>query len=154
MDEWLILSKRNFKFDLGDVLLFPSAEPSGVVINKNKKREENEKIFCHLSYSESLTRRFDFERVTNERLPVGLRHMMTGVPDPWLSTLRDGLKAEEARKGWLSWRRGRGEKNSNEHRGRRSSKETSIKNKICLSYDKSVKKSCSHNGKILFVFSQ
>lgn len=53
--EWLILSKRNFKFDLGDVLLFPS---------------------------------------------VGLRHMMTGVPDPWLSTLAAGLKAEdEARDG-------------------------------------------------------
>lgn len=51
VDEWLILSKRNFKFDLGDVLLLPSA--------------------------------------------VGLRHMMTGVPDPWLSTLRAGLKAEE-----------------------------------------------------------
>lgn len=50
MDEWLILSKRNFKFDLGDVLLFTS---------------------------------------------VGLRHMMTGVPDPWLSTLREGLKVDE-----------------------------------------------------------
>lgn len=58
MDEWLILSKRNFKFDLGDVLLLPS---------------------------------------------VGLRHMMTGVPDPWLSTLRAGLKAEEdAIEGWLT----------------------------------------------------
>lgn len=58
MDEWLILSKRNFKFDLGDVLFFPS---------------------------------------------VGLRHMMTGVPDPWLSTLREGLKAEEeAVEGWLT----------------------------------------------------
>lgn len=59
MDEWLILSKRNFKFDLGDVLLFTSA--------------------------------------------VGLRHMMTGVPDPWLSTLREGLKAEEdAIQGWVA----------------------------------------------------
>lgn len=58
VDEWLILSKRNFKFDLGDVLLFTS---------------------------------------------VGLRHMMTGVPDPWLSTLREGLKAEEdAIEGWLA----------------------------------------------------
>lgn len=36
-------------------------------------------------------------------LPVGLRHMMTGVPDPWLSTLREGLKAEEeAVEGWLT----------------------------------------------------
>lgn len=26
VDEWLILSKRNFKFDLGDILLLPSAE--------------------------------------------------------------------------------------------------------------------------------
>lgn len=26
VEEWLILSKRNFKFDLGDVLLLPSAE--------------------------------------------------------------------------------------------------------------------------------
>lgn len=26
VDEWLILSKWNFKFDLGDVLLLPSAE--------------------------------------------------------------------------------------------------------------------------------
>lgn len=26
VDEWLILSKRNFKFDLGDVLFFPSAK--------------------------------------------------------------------------------------------------------------------------------
>lgn len=59
VDEWLILSKRNFKFDLGDVLLLPSA--------------------------------------------VGLRHMMTGVPDPGLSTLRAGLKAEEdAVEGWLA----------------------------------------------------
>lgn len=49
VDEWLILSNRNFKFVLGDVLPFPS---------------------------------------------VGLRHMMTGVPDPWLSMLRAGLKAE------------------------------------------------------------
>lgn len=58
VEEWLILSKRNFKFDLGDVLFFPS---------------------------------------------VGLRHMMTGVPDPWLSTLRAGLKAEEeAIDGWLA----------------------------------------------------
>lgn len=57
VDEWLILSKRNFKFDLGDVLLFTS---------------------------------------------VGLRHMMTGVPDPWLSTLGAGLKAEEEETdGWL-----------------------------------------------------
>lgn len=38
-------------------------------------------------------------------LPVGLRHMMTGVPDPWLSTLRAGLKAEEdAIEGWLAWK--------------------------------------------------
>lgn len=29
--------------------------------------------------------------------------MMTGVPDPWLSTLREGLKAEEdAIEGWLA----------------------------------------------------
>lgn len=59
MDEWLILSKRNFKFDLGDVLLFlPS---------------------------------------------VGLGHMMTGVPGPWLSQLMAGLKAEEEEEvdGWL-----------------------------------------------------
>lgn len=55
VDEWLILSKRNFKLDLGDVLPFPS---------------------------------------------VGLRHMMTGVPEPWLSTLGAGLKAEET-EGWL-----------------------------------------------------
>ena len=27
---------------------------------------------------------------------VGLRHMMRGVPDVWLSTLSDGLKTEEA----------------------------------------------------------
>lgn len=26
VDEWLILSKRNFKFDLGDVLVLPSME--------------------------------------------------------------------------------------------------------------------------------
>lgn len=59
VDDWLILSKRNFKFDLGDVLLFTSA--------------------------------------------VGLRHMMTGVPDAWLSTLREGLKADEdAIEGWLA----------------------------------------------------
>lgn len=58
VDEWLILSNRNFKFDLGDVLFLPS---------------------------------------------VGLRHMMTGVPDPWVSTLREGLKAEEdAMEGWLA----------------------------------------------------
>lgn len=58
MAEWLILSKRNFKFDLGDVLLFTS---------------------------------------------VGLRHMMTGVPVAWLSTLRAGLKtAEEDVEGWLA----------------------------------------------------
>lgn len=56
VDEWLILSNRNFKLDRGDVLLFPS---------------------------------------------VGLRHMMTGVPDPWLSTLGAGLKAEEEMDGWL-----------------------------------------------------
>lgn len=57
VDEWLILSKRNFKLDLGDVLLFPS---------------------------------------------VGLRHMMTGVPGPWLSMLAAGLKAdEEDMVGWL-----------------------------------------------------
>lgn len=37
-------------------------------------------------------------------LPVGLRHMMTGVPVPWLSTLREGLKAEEdAIEGWPAW---------------------------------------------------
>lgn len=58
VDEWLILSKRNFKFDLGEVLVFPS---------------------------------------------VGLRHMMTGVQDPWLSMLSAGLKAEEeAMGGWLA----------------------------------------------------
>ena len=28
-------------------------------------------------------------------LPVGLRHMITGVPELWLSTLRDGLKMDE-----------------------------------------------------------
>lgn len=29
--------------------------------------------------------------------------MMTGLPDPWLSTLRDGLKAEEEDiEGWLA----------------------------------------------------
>lgn len=29
---------------------------------------------------------------------------MTGVPDPWLSTLREGLKAEdEDIEGWLAW---------------------------------------------------
>lgn len=39
-------------------------------------------------------------------LPVGLRHMMTGVPDPWLSTLRAGLKAEDDTEGWLTWETG------------------------------------------------
>lgn len=57
VDEWLILSKRNFKLDLGDVLLFPS---------------------------------------------VGLRHIMTGVPEPGMSTLREGLNADEDDiDGWL-----------------------------------------------------
>ncbi len=45
-------------------------------------------------------------------LPVGLRHMMTGVPDPWQSTLRAGLKAEEdAIEGWLAWREQRADRN-------------------------------------------
>lgn len=36
-------------------------------------------------------------------LPVGLRHMMTGVPGPWLSIPIAGLKAEEdAVEGWLA----------------------------------------------------
>lgn len=40
----------------------------------------------------------------NLGLPVGLRHMMTGVQDPWLSMLSAGLKAEEeAMGGWLAW---------------------------------------------------
>lgn len=39
-------------------------------------------------------------------LPVGLRHMMTGVPDTGLSTLRDGLKMDEdVMEGWLAWGR-------------------------------------------------
>lgn len=57
--EWLILSKRNFKFDLGDILLFTS---------------------------------------------VGLRHMMRGVAEPWLSTLREGKGLntdDEAMDGWV-----------------------------------------------------
>lgn len=34
--------------------------------------------------------------------------MIIGVPDPWLSTLREGLKADvEAMDGWLAWRRER-----------------------------------------------
>lgn len=38
--------------------------------------------------------------------------MMTGVPDPWLSTLRAGLKAEEdAIEGWLAWGTERAERN-------------------------------------------
>lgn len=54
--DWLSLSKRNFKLDLGDVLLFKS---------------------------------------------VGLRHMITGVPDPWLSTLSEGLyTGVRATEGW------------------------------------------------------
>lgn len=30
--------------------------------------------------------------------------MMTGVPDPWLSTLREGLKVDEhVMERWLAW---------------------------------------------------
>lgn len=49
VDEWLILSKRNFKFDLGDVLLLPSAKCGWRKCRKERKEEliREQKSFIH-----------------------------------------------------------------------------------------------------------
>lgn len=103
VDEWLILSKRNFKFDLGDVLLLPSAEDG----SKEKLIRGQKSVISKMSFCQNVDSRILILSVCLHvnllGLPVGLRHMMTGVPDPWLSMLMAGLKAEEdAEDGWLA----------------------------------------------------
>lgn len=94
MDEWLNLSKRNLRLDLGDVLFLPS----------EKRRHIDEETSGFLLDRSAVVRGRGGGRlqrccrwfwVVLGCLPVGLGHMMTGVTGPWLSQLMAGLKAEE-----------------------------------------------------------
>lgn len=94
MDEWLNLSKRNLRLDLGDVLLFlPSEERRWTVMRRQRAPYWMAQLWGEEEEEEG------YENVAGGSgwfcLPVGLGHMMTGVTGPWLSQLMAGLKAEE-----------------------------------------------------------
>lgn len=55
VDEWVILSKRNFKFDLGDVLFFPSAKDKKETEMKGRKCSlENKNLHSTVRSKESV----------------------------------------------------------------------------------------------------
>ncbi len=95
--DWLNLSKRNFRLDLGEVLFLNSL---------NREINSLNHVFSIIRDSLSCTFWIQILNVREaSQIPVGLRHIITGVPAPCPSVLREPKTGERLGEIWrLLWR--------------------------------------------------